>query len=127
VEPAFARTVVTQVDFYRILLSDMQRARHRIVIYSPFITQGRIAVLEPSIKAAIERGVSFFVITKGLSERDRDVAQYKFLEQTLMSWGCRIIHKLHMHEKLVFLDEDILWSGSLNPLSFSSTQEVMER
>ena len=32
-----------------------------------------------------------------------------------------------MHEKLVFVDDDILWSGSLNPLSFSDTQEVMER
>jgi hypothetical protein len=32
-----------------------------------------------------------------------------------------------MHEKLVFIDDAILWSGSLNSLSFSDTQEVMER
>ena len=32
-----------------------------------------------------------------------------------------------MHEKLVFIDEDVTWSGSLNPLSFSNTQEIMER
>jgi hypothetical protein len=32
-----------------------------------------------------------------------------------------------MHEKLVFIDDDVVWCGSLNPLSFSNTQEVMER
>jgi hypothetical protein len=32
-----------------------------------------------------------------------------------------------MHEKLVFIDDDLLWSGSLNALSFTDTQEVMER
>lgn len=38
-----------------------------------------------------------------------------------------MIHKFHMHEKLVFIDDRIVWSGSLNPLSFSDTQEIMER
>jgi hypothetical protein len=32
-----------------------------------------------------------------------------------------------MHEKLIFIDDELLWSGSLNSLSFSDTQEVMER
>jgi hypothetical protein len=32
-----------------------------------------------------------------------------------------------MHEKLVFVDDEITWVGLLNPLSFSNTQEIMER
>jgi len=32
-----------------------------------------------------------------------------------------------MHEKLIFIDNDVLWEGSLNPLSFSNTGEHMER
>ena len=31
-----------------------------------------------------------------------------------------------MHEKLVFIDDEVLWHGSLNPLSFSDTQ-ILER
>jgi hypothetical protein len=42
-------------------------------------------------------------------------------------WGVTVLHKFHMHEKLVFVDKDLLWSGSLNAMSFSNTQEVMER
>jgi hypothetical protein len=49
------------------------------------------------------------------------------LEKILSDWGIAVIHKQGMHEKLIFIDDGILWSGSLNPLSFSNTQEVMER
>jgi hypothetical protein len=49
------------------------------------------------------------------------------LENTLTNWGAIIVHKRGMHEKLVFIDDSILWVGSLNPLSFKNTQEHMER
>jgi hypothetical protein len=49
------------------------------------------------------------------------------LEDALTDWGVKVIHKAGMHEKLVFVDDQILWSGSLNPLSHSNTQEIMER
>lgn len=127
VEPTFARTVVTQADFYRVLGSDLGRAQKRVVIYSPFITQDRVGTLETALKAAVERGVPVCVITKAHEERGPQLQQYRFLERTLADWGVRLVHKLRMHEKLVFIDDDILWSGSLNPLSFSDTQEVMER
>lgn len=35
--------------------------------------------------------------------------------------------ELQAAEKLIFVDNTLLWSGSLNPLSFSNTQEIMER
>jgi hypothetical protein len=32
-----------------------------------------------------------------------------------------------MHEKVVLIDGEIVWCGSLNTLSFSDTQEIMLR
>jgi hypothetical protein len=49
------------------------------------------------------------------------------LEESLHAWGIHVVYKQRMHEKLVFIDKDILWEGSLNPLSFSNTREHMER
>jgi hypothetical protein len=72
--------------------------------------------------------VNVFVITKARQERSKSQqSEYGMLERTLERWGVVVIHKKGMHEKLVFIDDSIVWSGSLNPLSFSDTQEIMER
>ena len=84
-------------------------------------------MLQPALQAAVQRGVRVYVITKDLRERKSLSDDYRYLEQTLRSWGVVVVHKRGMHEKLVFIDDDVLWLGSLNPLSHSDTQEIMER
>ncbi len=129
IDPDSDRIVVTQIHFYRLLSSDILKARNCIIIYSPFITSDRLAFLLPQLQAAIERGVQIYIITKALSERTKagELAAIREIEKQLSEIGVTVIHKLRMHEKLVFIDDDITWSGSLNPLSFSNTQEIMER
>jgi hypothetical protein len=126
--PDLKRVVVTQDDYYRLLVRDLQRAQTRVVFYSAFLTPDRVAFLEPHLRALVERGVPTYVVTKTIGERapgQQETAAR--IERALTDWGVRVLHKLRMHEKLVFIDEDILWSGSLNSLSFTDTQEVMER
>ena len=128
VEPDENRIVVTQEDFYPILRGDISRSKQRVVIYSPFLTQDRFTYLEPQIKAAVERGVSMYVVTKAHADRGRrELSQYKAVEGFLERRGVVVIHKAKMHEKIVFVDETILWTGSLNTLSHSDTREIMER
>jgi len=128
IEPDATRLVVTQEHFYSLLCTDLGQAKRRIVIYSAFITPDRLGQLEPPIRAAIERGVRIYVVTKARDDRSKqELRIYQMLERTLNNWGVIVIHKRRMHEKLVFIDDEILWMGSLNPLSFSNTQEVMER
>ena len=127
-EPDKDRLVVTQEHFYRILRSDLGKARRRVIIYSAFITANRLAQLEPQLRAAIERGTQVFVVTKTLSERRQgELSAYNRIEKALTEWGIVVVHKRGMHEKLVFIDDEFLWLGSLNPLSFADTQEIMER
>ncbi len=128
IEPPKNRIVVTHENFFSYLRSDFSRARFRIVVYSAFITENRIAQLEPHIRAAIERGVRVYIVTKAHDDRsNREIQQYRMLENTLTDWGVVVVHKQRMHEKLIFIDDAILWEGSLNPLSFKDTQEHMER
>lgn len=128
IDPDADRIVVTQVDFYRLLANDLCNAQQRTIIYSPFITTNRLAFLLPQIQAAIERGVQIYVITKAHSERSKtEMSTIRKTEAQLSEVGAVVIHKLRMHEKLVFIDDDVTWAGSLNPLSFSNTQEIMER
>lgn len=126
-EPVPPQLVVSQERFFDHLYADLAPARQRVVIYSPFATLDRVGRLEPHLRGAVERGVEVWVVTKPLEERDRDRSLYRQIEQGLRSWGVAVAHKRHMHEKLVLVDDDVLWQGSLNPLSHSATQEVMER
>ncbi|HMN99825.1 MAG TPA: AAA domain-containing protein [Miltoncostaeaceae bacterium] len=122
------RLVLTQDDVFRHLAVDLDAAAERVVIYSPFITHNRLAELQPHLKAIAERGVALWVITKPLGERAKgDQPAYRELEETLRRWGARVVHKARMHEKLVIVDRNVLWQGSLNPLSYRDTQELMER
>jgi len=128
VEADADRVIMTQEQFYPYFSNDVNASKDRVIIYSPFTTQDRLAFMEPSLKSAVERGVHVFVITKALGDRGkRELGNYRMLEKTLESWGIIVIHKSRMHEKLAIVDNSILWVGSLNILSFSSTQEIMER
>ncbi len=126
--PSHRRIVVTQEHFYPLLVRDIDGAAGRVVIYSPFLTPNRVGMLEPHLRAAVERGVHVYLVTKTLEERavGQRVTSSE-VESVLSRWGVTVLHKYHMHEKLVLVDGELLWSGSLNALSFADTQEVMER
>lgn len=121
------RLITTSRDFYRFLAGDVQRARQRIVIYSAFMTQQRLSEVGPHLAAAVERGVRVYIITKTMGERKKEKGVYKRLEDYLRASGITIVHKEGMHEKLVFVDDSILWEGSLNVLSAGQSGEHMER
>ena len=123
------RMVMTQEAFFGKLIQDLAAAEDRVVIYSPFMTQNRVGQMAPHLKAAIERGIRVYVITKTATEeeRTRQVETYREIEAALADWGVVVAHKRNMHEKVVLIDDEIVWTGSLNALSFSDTQEVMER
>jgi len=128
IEPGSERLGITQDDFFRLLPTDLHRAKARIIIFSPFMTQTGVDRLKPQLQAAADRGVAIFIITKAHSERNKsDLPQIRQLEAQLSSINAVVLHKKGMHEKFVFIDDDIRWLGSLNPLSFSNTQEFMER
>lgn len=126
---AAGRMVTTQEAFFGKLIQDLAAAENRVVIYSPFMTQDRVGQMAVHLKAAIERGVRVYVITKTATreERKRQVETYRQIEASLADWGVVVGHKRNMHEKVVLIDDEIVWTGSLNALSFSDTQEVMER
>ena len=128
VEPDHTRTLFTQNEFYRVLLGDIEHARQRIVFFSPYMTETRVSELAPQMRAAVSRGVAVAVVTKPLFERSkRERPGYDRLEASFADWGITIVHKRGMHEKNVFIDDNVLWNGSLNSLSQSTTQEIMER
>lgn len=128
VEASSERLILNQSEFFQVIGYDIQNAKYQIIILSAFLTQNRVSFLLPQLQATIERGVAVYVVTKSHSDRKKtELRNVRELEQLLQDVGVFVMHKKGMHEKVVLIDDDITWSGSLNPLSFSNTQEIMER
>ena len=122
------RLICTQENYYDFFLNDVRDAKDKIIIYSPFMAKNRLSQVLPALQSAVNRGVKIYIVTKPYSDFNTlEQSSKRDCERILSDSSIGIIHKRKMHEKLVFIDSSILWTGSLNTLSFSDTQEVMER
>ena len=121
--------VCREESFNEYFMSDICSFKQRLIVYSPFMTEARLALLLPAFVDAINKGKQIIVVTKALSDRGRiELTQYQKCEQELQDIGVKVLHKKGMHEKLIFVDSDAVWIGSLNALSFTGlTGEVMQR
>ena len=116
-------------SFFKMFASDIRNFKKRMIIYSPFMTEKRLSTLMPLFQEAVNLGRQIIIVTKSRNNRGkRELAGYIRCEEQLEKIGVKIVYKGDMHEKLIVIDDNVLWNGSLNALSFTgNTGEVMQR
>lgn len=116
-------------SFLQHFIKDIGTFNQSLVIYSPFITETRLQMLLPYFDKAISQRKQIVVVTKDITRRKKEErSKYTLMESVLRKHGVRVVYQGDMHEKLIFIDQDAVWVGSLNALSFTgSTGEVMHR
>lgn len=121
--------VCREESFNDCFMADIKSFQKRMIIYSAFMTEARLSTLLPAFADAVREGKQIIVVTKALFERgNAERARYQRCEEEMRAIGVHILHKQGMHEKLIFVDSDAVWIGSLNALSFTGlTGEVMQR
>ena len=121
--------VCREDSFNDYFMADVHLFQKRLIIYSPFMTEARLGLLLPAFTDAVNEGKQIIVVTKADSDRGKkELSQYQKCEKELRDIGVNLLHKKGMHEKLIFVDREAVWIGSLNALSFSGlTGEVMQR
>lgn len=115
-------------DFWGRFLDDLQTAKERVIIFSPFIASKRLSALRTALQSLIARGVHISVISKCVCEHAetyRNTA--KKLLHSLEDMNISVTKRYKTHEKIIFIDNRILWEGSLNLLSFHESHEQMVR
>ncbi len=120
--------VLSERDFFDALEYDLVRAKSRVVIFSPFLGR-RAADVMPRLKTCVDGGVDVYVVTLPLADiDDADVRSfYAATHRRLGQLGVKLVFFREMHQKLVFIDDRILYVGGLNPLSHRHTTEIMDR
>ena len=118
-----------QSNFDSAVLQDVKNAKKWVVIFSGFSTPKRIAFWSDIFRQKISEGVKIRCITRSPKNQGNiDVETAQEAIEQLVNLGVIVDLRQQIHEKTIFIDEDILWTGSLNPLSHSGkTEEIMLR
>ena len=125
----FKSSLFDESTFYKQFTKDLLRAKHEVVIESPFITTERMNKLVPVFNRLVKRGVKVYVITRDpkehqppyIKQSEREIQHFERIGvQTLICLGKH-------HRKLAIIDRKILWEGSLNILSQNNSREIMRR
>ena len=105
-------------NFEKPFENDLRKAKKHIIIFSAFCTEKRTAFWGDILNKKFKEGVKIRIVTKGPSHqgllKDTSIKAIESLIRTKINVDLR----RDIHQKLVFIDDDILWSGSLNVLSY---------
>lgn len=113
-----------ETNFYGAFRKDLRGARERIVIYSPFIHINRLADIAADLRAVIDRGIQVVIVTRKIHQEEAQKVQ---LIREIERVGTEVVQRAGLHEKLAFIDDRVVWFGSLNILSQRASSEQMIR
>ena len=118
----------TEGTFYPAFSSDLKQARGSVLIFSPFLTQRGSSRWIEFFRAAIARGVCVRIVTRPPGDQG-GVLEHGLAETIgeLRAVGVTVDLRTRMHEKIVTIDDRVLWHGSLNVMSHNDTTESMFR
>ena len=125
----YASTLYDDQSFFVKFLTDLSRTRSTVIIESPYLTVKRCLQFAPVFEKLCRRGVRIEIYTREPSHHDYILEDQAWKSlKILKASGARIFLCGDMrHRKLAIIDKEILWEGSLNILSQSTSKEIMRR
>jgi hypothetical protein len=102
---------------------DIAHARKSIDIYCAFLSPQPVQYWLSRLAPRIADGVRVTVHTRDHDHGTREAD----LARSLQASGCQVSARERMHEKVMILDDTVLWHGSLNLLAHSGSTDLMMR
>ncbi len=120
--------IYNQITFQSRFLQDVAQARQSVLIFSPFAAPRRVQWLASALEQCAQKRIPVTIVMRSpeaLPERSRKGAQIAV--DGLKSQNCSLVFRSDIHQKYAIIDDNIVWYGSINLLSFGSSQESMMR
>ena len=126
--PLDSDIIYDQNSFRERFLDDVARARESVTIVSPFVAVWRVKWIEAALAQCAQRRVKVTVMTRALytlpvSSRKTAQTAINMLKDLQVEVVCRE----GIHQKYAVMDGSIVWYGSINLLSFGTSQESIMR
>ncbi len=110
-------------EVQRAVAWDLRQARKSIEVYCAFLDPQPVRYWSRAFRDLVSRGVQVTVFTRDHSAKPQKAA----LVEELRAAGCRVEQRERMHEKVLIVDETVLWHGSLNLLCGTGPTDLMMR
>lgn len=115
-------------DFLDRFREDISSAQDEVIVLSPFLSKNKASHYYPAFAVATHRGLRVRVYARPKWEQpDSLKGHFDPVRVRLEGSGVDFHVRPGMHEKVGVIDGQVLWHGSLNPLSHSTTRESMLR
>ena len=112
-------------NFVPVMKSDFAGAKKEILIVSPFLRRKRIETVLEWLNEPLQAGVSITVVTRP-AESYRESKQITDCIEFLRN-SVTVDTRPNIHQKFVLIDHRLVWYGSINLLSFGSSEESIMR
>ena len=125
-----AVTRVYDADRFHVsLLDDIKNAKNFVVVISPFLNMLRVQKFTSAkeVQEALRKGIDIIVVTRFPEPRKvGDVKEHKKCIEALRDVGIRVVtvKEPTLHFKAVIIDNEIIYLGSINPLSILTYRET---
>lgn len=115
-------------SFASVMRDDFDCAKEEIVIVSPFIRIKRLENILDWLRPVLAKGITVKVVTRPPENCRMEVitAITQGIETMRMA-GVQITNRAAIHQKFVLVDRRLVWYGSLNLLSYGSSEESLMR
>ena len=100
-------------------LNDVKKAKKWIIIYSGFCSEKRLAKFSDIFKQKISKGVKIRCVVPPASDQTFRNENAKKCIDEMLAMGITVDLVSRIHDKTAFIDDDIVYFGSLNILSFA--------
>lgn len=123
-----ANAIFDNHNFMTVFSNDISSSKSEIVIVSPYMGKRRLSQMLNILSSGINNGAKLTIITRpeaDYSEKDRSA----FLDMVnyIQLTGANLIFKSNIHQKFAVIDQRIVWYGSINLLSFGSSEQSIMR
>ncbi|MFF4342221.1 AAA domain-containing protein [Kitasatospora sp. NPDC001540] len=108
---------------------DVARAVRSVEVYCAFLDPQPVQRWGALFAARVAEGVRVTVHTRAPEEQTEEarVTRHRQRIDELRSAGCEVTFRARMHEKVLIIDGEVLWHGSLNLLANSGATDLMMR
>lgn len=120
--------IYDEITFQERFLHGIAETKESVVIVSPYVTIKRVRWIEAALQQCNQKHVKVTVITRttdSLPASSRKTADMAL--SMLRELQVEIVCREGIHQKYAIMDGNTVWYGSINLLSFSTSQESIMR